>query len=201
VKDVTAFILAGGKSSRMGSDKAFVELNGRLLIDHAMRRFKAFQCDIFIVGPKSKFNAFGRVIEDRYPDTGPLAGIHAGLERSDTELCLVTAVDVPLVPASLLERLVEAARKERVEVVLPKTGNGFQPLCALYSKSFAPAAEAALKTGERKIDKVIFSRPHLVFDVDAEGFSSEMFLNINSPEDLAEAEREMSEQQARAAKP
>jgi molybdopterin-guanine dinucleotide biosynthesis protein A len=185
----------------MGSDKAFVKLNGRMLMDHALRRFKAFECDIFVVGPKATLNAFGRVVEDRYPEAGPLAGIHAALERSDTELCLITAVDVPLVPASLLERLIQVARDQKVEVVLPKTSNGFQPLCALYHKSFGTAAEAALKAGERKIDKVIFSRPHVVFDVEAEGFSSEMFVNINSPEDVAEAERMIGEQQARVARP
>jgi molybdopterin-guanine dinucleotide biosynthesis protein A len=185
----------------MGTDKAFVKLNGRMLIDHALRRLKPLQCDIFVVGPKSKLNAFGRVVEDRYAEAGPLAGIHAALERSDTELCLITAVDIPLVPASLLERLVQVAREHRVEVVLPKTSNGFQPLCALYRQSFAAAAETALKAGERKIDKLIFSRPHLVFDVESEGWGSEMFLNINSPEHLADAERILSEQQARAAKP
>lgn len=197
---MTGFILAGGQSTRMGTDKAFLKLDGRLLIDHAMRRLKVFQCDIFLVGDKARLNAFGRVVEDRYADAGPLAGIHRALERTETELNVITAVDIPLVPAEFLEKMVKIARKDDAEVVIPKTGSGYQPLCAVYKKEFFGVADAALKAGKRKIDEVIFSRPHNVVDAEKEGFAADVFLNVNTPEDLERAQRALAKL-AKAAKP
>jgi molybdopterin-guanine dinucleotide biosynthesis protein A len=184
----------------MGQDKSLLFLGGRLLIDHAMRRFKTFQCDIFIVGPKSKFNAFGRVVQDEYADKGPLAGIHAALKRSETEFNLISAVDVPLVPATFFERILEAARQSDAEVIVPKIAGGIHPLCGFYRKSFESAAESALKANQLKIDAVIASRPHQIFDAQQNGFTAEQFLNINSPADLNEAERSYADARAKAAK-
>jgi molybdenum cofactor guanylyltransferase len=200
VRDLTGFILAGGKSTRMGEDKAFIELNGKFLLDHAMRRLKVFECDIFLVGDRARLNAFGRVIEDRFTNAGPLSGIHRALERTDTELNVITAVDVPLVPAAFLQKLVAKARSLDSEIVLPKTAGGYQPLCAVYKKEFFGVVDSALKAGRRKIDEVILSRPHTIFDVEKEGFSSDSFLNVNTPEDLQRAARALSAN-ARAAKP
>jgi molybdenum cofactor guanylyltransferase len=184
----------------MGADKAFLQLNGTMLIDLAMKRLKPMDCDIFIVGPREKFNAFGRVIEDRYADSGPLGGIHRALERSDTEWCVIMAVDTPLLPTSLYERILAVAREKNVEAVISKTPEGYQPLCAVYRKSLLKAVEDALKAGERKVDKVVMSRPHAIFDCEKEGFGSELFLNVNTPEDLASAQKRMDESQTRAAK-
>jgi molybdenum cofactor guanylyltransferase len=197
---VTAFILAGGKSARMGTDKAFVQLHGTMLIDLAMKRLKPLDCDIFIVGPREKFNAFGRVIEDRYAESGPLAGIHRALERSDSEWCVVTAVDTPLLPTSFYERLLLVAREKNVEAVVPRTAEGFQPLCAVYRKSLLKTVEDALKAGERKIDRVVMSRPHVIFECEKEGFGAELFLNVNTTEDLALANKRLEDSRARAAK-
>src|SRR4051812_7745360 len=183
----------------MGQDKAFLQLDGKFLIDHAMRRLKVFDCDIFLVGDRTRLNAFGRVIEDRFSDAGPLAGIHRALERSDTELNIVTAVDIPLVPATFLEKLVRTAKSVESEVVLPKTVGGYQPLCAVYKKEFFGVVDSALKAGRRKIDEVILSRPHTIFDAEKEGFSSDFFLNVNTPEDLQRVQRALSAN-AKAAK-
>jgi molybdenum cofactor guanylyltransferase len=187
-------------STRMGTDKAFVQLNGTMLIDLAMKRLKPLDCDIFIVGPREKFNAFGRVIEDRYAEAGPLAGIHRALERSDSEWCVVTAVDTPLLPTSFYERLLAVAREKNVDAVLPKTAEGYQPLCAVYRKSLLKIVEDALKAGERKIDRVVMSGPHAIFDCEKEGFAAELFLNVNTPEDLERAKKRLEDPRARAAK-
>jgi molybdopterin-guanine dinucleotide biosynthesis protein A len=178
----------------MGSNKAFLRAGGKMLIEHALRRLKPLQCDIFIVGPKSEFNPFGRVLEDTIADAGPLAGIQRALERSETEYNVITAVDTPLVPSSFLVSLAATARGDTAEVVIPQTQNGFQPLCAVYRKGFLEAVNGALAKGERKVDRVIFARPHRI--ISAEG---DIFLNVNTPEDLVQADKLLL--QARAAQP
>jgi molybdopterin-guanine dinucleotide biosynthesis protein A len=184
----------------MGEDKSLLRVGGRLLIDHAMRRFKSFDCDIFIVGPKSKFNAFGRVVEDQYPGKGPLAGIHAALKRSETEFNLISAVDVPLVPVMFFEAVLKIMRETDMEVIVPRAAGGLHPLCGVYRKAFEAEAESALKSDRLKIDQVIASRPHQIYDAEQNGFTAGQFLNINGPADLEEAERLYADAQARSAK-
>src|SRR3974377_2140775 len=106
---VTAFVLAGGKSSRMGRDKAFLVFRGQTLLERALQSLRAVTSKVYVVGAREKFCSFGPVVEDVYPDRGPLAGIHAALSTSDTELNLVLAVDMPLIEPALLVFLVEAA--------------------------------------------------------------------------------------------
>jgi len=183
----------------MGQDKAFLEIDGRLLIDHAMRRLKVFNCDIFLLGPKAKFNAFGRILEDHYPGCGPLAGIHAALVRSESMFNLITPVDMPLLTPQFLEALVEKAEASEAEVVLTATADGLQPLCGVYRKSFFQAADAALQRKQYKVDTAVTSRPHEFFDAAAAGFPAEMFLNVNTPEDLKKAERYYQKHLAKAA--
>lgn len=183
----------------MGEEKAFVEVGGKLLIDHAMRRLKPFDCDIFIVGPKSVFNAFGRIVEDEVPGKGPLGGIHAALHRSQTEFNVITAVDTPLVPASLLERLLEEAHGGQAEAVIPRAAGGLHPLTGVYRRSIVATVEKAIKEDRLKVDAVIAERPHVFYDAEANGFPAELFLNVNTPEDAEKARRWFAQDQARAA--
>ena len=76
--DVTAFILAGGKSTRMGADKAFVEYDGRTLLARALDLARSITHDVRIVGSPERFAPFAPVVEDIFRDCGPLGGIHAG---------------------------------------------------------------------------------------------------------------------------
>jgi len=89
--EVTAFILAGGKSTRMGVDKAFAGLDGRTLLARALQLARSVASDVRIVGNKAKFARFGPVVEDMFPNCGPLGGIHAALRASATDLNLVLA--------------------------------------------------------------------------------------------------------------
>src|SRR6202041_714096 len=107
---VAAFILAGGKSARMGSDKAFVMLDGRTLLERALELAPSVTKDVRVVGGAEKFAAFAPVVEDVFRECGPLGGIHAALRASAAELNLMLAVDVPFVPAELLRYLVARAR-------------------------------------------------------------------------------------------
>ena len=117
VDDVTAFILAGGKSSRMGADKAFLELKGRTLLHRALDLMRSLTPEAIIVGERSKFARLGTVVEDVFRERGPLGGIHAALAATATDLNLVLAVDLPFVDAAFLKYLVKQARGTEAVVI------------------------------------------------------------------------------------
>ena len=189
--DVTAFILAGGQSSRMGSEKAFLELQGRLLIDHMIGIAKSVSEQVRIVGPKQKFSAFGQIALDVYKDRGPLGGIHAALAISPSEYNLMLAIDMPFVAPRFLEYLLKQARKrEELLVTVPRVDGGYQPLCACYRKGFETVADRALAAGQNKVDALFQPAITRVID-DAEfatlGLPTTMFRNLNTKEEYARA--------------
>jgi len=193
MEGVSAFVLAGGKSSRMGTDKAFVELGGRRLLDRALELTEAVASDVRIVGSAEKFAGFGRVVEDEFPNCGPLGGIHTALRASRTELNLVLAVDLPFVEVGFLKYLLNAAHASKAVVTVPRAGGGWQPLCAVYKREFAAVAETALRQGKNKIDPLFgMVEVHAVHEDELKkcGFSPDMFRNLNTPEELSEANRE-----------
>ena len=191
--DRAAFVLAGGQSTRMGADKAFVQLEGCTLLAHALALAKSVTPDVRIVGSPEKFAAFGEVVEDEFPQHGPLAGIHAALRASSSELNLMLAVDMPFVEVPFLEYLFqEAARHESAMVTIPRATGAWQTLCAVYRKPFADLAEQALRQGKNKIDPLfrdIEMRIVEEHELTQQNFSPEMFRNLNTLEELKQASK------------
>ena len=192
-----AFILAGGKSSRMGADKAFVVLHGRTLLEHALNLARTLTPDVTIVGAAPKFQRFGPVVEDVFPGCGPLGGIHAALRSSRADLNLMLAVDVPFLPVELLGRLVARAESNpEMMAIVPRTGQGWQPLCAVYRRAFADAAEAAIRAGNYKID-ALFTSVRVKAVEEAElaewGVSPQVFCNVNTQQELAAANESLAQ--------
>jgi len=188
--DFSGFVLAGGRSRRMGTDKAFVELDGRTLLTRALDLLHALTDNVGIVGPAAKFAAYGPVIEDAYAGRGPLAGIHAALISSTTELNLILAVDLPFVTEPLLRFLIEQAHAPDALVTVPRIAGGYQPLCAVYRRGFAPLAQAALESGKNKIDALFAATTtHILEESELSrfAFGAAMFENLNTPEDLRRA--------------
>jgi molybdopterin-guanine dinucleotide biosynthesis protein A len=188
--DLSGFVLAGGRSRRMGTDKAFLQLDGRTLLARVLDLLDALTPQVGIVGPAAKFTAYGLVIEDVYAGRGPLAGIHAALTSSTTELNLIMAVDLPLVTESLLRFLVEQARASDAVVTVPRIAGGYQPLCAVYRRAFAPLAQAALESGKNKIDALFAPATTRILEeseLNRFAFGAAMFENLNTPEDLRRA--------------
>jgi molybdopterin-guanine dinucleotide biosynthesis protein A len=188
--DVSAFILAGGKSSRMGADKAFVTLNGRTLLQRALDVTRAVTPNVRIVGVPQKFTPFAPVVEDIFPGCGPLAGIHAALRASDTELNFILAVDLPFVPADLLHFLLASALDSSCTLTVPRIGERWQPLCAVYRRSFADLAEPALRASRYRIDRLFAETQIQIIaedELQSAGFSAELFRNLNTPDELADA--------------
>jgi len=199
VQDITAFIIAGGKSTRMGkgTDKAFLVLDGKALVEHMITKAKSVADDILIVGPEEKYSAYGRVVEDFYKDCGPLGGIHAALNRSRTELNVVIPVDTPFLDTAFLAYMVDEARKNTAMVTVPKLNDGLQPLCAVYRRGFVTIAEEALKEGKHKIDALFTPEIVCVLDLNGDamkkrGFDASMFDNINTPKDYEGAAKRVS---------
>ena len=187
--DLTAFILAGGKSTRMGADKAFVTLDGRTLLSRALELAHAVTADVRIVGDPAKFARFAPVVADVFPGCGPLAGIHAALRASQTDLNLMLAVDLPLISPELLQYLVTRARGASAMVTAARANGGWQPLCTVYRREFADAAEQALRVGKYKIDALFApNSTQLVSEQElAEaGFSADIFRNVNTSKELAD---------------
>jgi molybdopterin-guanine dinucleotide biosynthesis protein A len=193
------FLLAGGKSSRMGTniDKVFLEFGGHTLLDRALAVMGAVCEGVTIVGDPAKFAKYASakygVVGDIFPGCGPLGGIHSALAHSSAELSLMLAVDMPFVSSELLAFVFAAAEKEdnHAIVAVPRTSRGFQPLCAVYRREFSAAAEQALRAGKYKIDAV-FSRVSIraieVSELAAAGFSERSFFNVNTPQDRLAAE-------------
>ena|SRR5271157_1292141 len=191
------FLLAGGKSSRMGAntDKAFLDFAGQTLLDRALGVMGAVCGRVTIVGDPAKFAKFGSVVADIFPGCGPLGGIHAALVHSSAELNLMLAVDMPFVSSELLAFLFAAAAAEHnashAMVTIPRTSRGLQPLCAIYRRDFSAVAEQALRAGKYKIDAAFSSVPVRVIEereLVTAGYSEQSFFNVNTPQDRLAAE-------------
>lgn len=183
----SAVILAGGKSTRMGRDKAWLTLDGQPLLAKqiaVVRKLKPVE--LFISGRSdTDYSSLGcPVLKDAFPDAGPLAGIAAGLEVATAPLVLVLAVDMPEVTSAVLRGLLEKC-VSGVGVV-PRVNRRLEPLAAFYPKAAAPLAVDLL---ERRLGVVrIFAekckRAGLVAVHDVTEAGWKCFANWNSPDDL-----------------
>jgi molybdopterin-guanine dinucleotide biosynthesis protein A len=190
MEDLSASILAGGKSTRMGTDKALVLLDGRTLLSRMLDLARQLTSNVHIIGDPGKFAPFSSTIEDIFPGCGPLGGIHAALRSSLTDLNVILAVDVPFVSLTLLDYLISRATSSDANVTVARAAGGFQPLCAVYRRSFADAAENALRARHYKLDTLFAPTTTQVIEeaeLEASGFSPRIFRNLNTPEELAEA--------------
>ncbi len=183
--DVSAFIVAGGRSTRMGEgkDKAFLDFAGQSLLQRSIAAARAVSSLVALVGPASRLASFGTVVEDIYRGQGPLGGIHAALRHSNTRLNLILAVDMPMLEVSFLEYLVATARKSDALVTVPFVEGRYQPLCAVYASEFAVVAEQSLSAGKNKIDPLFAAIKMRVIDeteLSAGSFPSDIFTNVNT---------------------
>jgi molybdopterin-guanine dinucleotide biosynthesis protein A len=186
VQACSAFILAGGKSTRMGSDKAFLVLEGRTLLERALGLCAAVTTEVRIVGDAHRLGGYGRVVEDLHPECGPLGGIHAALLSSETRLNLILGVDMPFLESGWLRFLVSQARRTSALATVPRVRERLQPLCAVYEKEFAQAAQSSLEAGENKIGRLFLTVETKIVEeaeIASAGYGAQMFENLNTPED------------------
>lgn len=149
----TAVLLAGGKSTRMGRDKATLLIEGVSLWQHQLAKLRALApSEVFISGPlDGPWRGAGiEAVEDLLPGQGPLAGLHAALRRMSHDWLLVLAIDLPDVPSSFLADVVASTYRARIGQV-PVCGDWFQPLAAVYPLACLPLVEECLAAGQRAL--------------------------------------------------
>ena len=198
---VTAVILAGGKSTRMKSNKALLPYSGELFIERIHRQLSALFPEVILVTNTPDLYRFlpCTMVPDEFPGLGSLAGIHAGLKHSKTGRIFVVACDMPYLNSELMRRMISKAQES--DVVIPESDGGLEPLHAVYSKNCLPAMEAALKDGKIKIvdcldwSKVTVLSREEIAAVDPE-FQS--FRNINTPEEYFRFREEMQDRKVEA---
>lgn len=158
---VSGFVLAGGKSSRLKRDKVLLPWNGSTLLGHAIARLQQVSSPVRVCADRKDLAPYlpassGPIIRDALPNAGPLAGIVAGLEKSQTEWNLFLAIDLPLIPNLLLHALTGQAESARTATagtlcILPQIDGLPQPLCGLYHRSLMNGLRGALEEGKYKI--------------------------------------------------
>jgi molybdopterin-guanine dinucleotide biosynthesis protein A len=183
----SAVILAGGKSSRMGRDKAFLEISGQTLLARQIQTVRAAGAtEIFISGrANADYSAFGcLVLKDNFPDAGPLAGIEAALAAATHPLLLVLAVDMPRVNVEFLRRLAADCLADCG--IIPKSQNGIEPLAAFYPKSAQSLAETLLRADDNGAANFAKQcvQSGLARFVDLSANDAQHFTNWNSSADL-----------------
>ena len=213
--EAESFVLAGGRSLRMGSDKAMVRLGGRSLIEIALQKLRTFSnngCTLKIAGEpriagtRPDLAAYAPIVEDLHSGCGPLGGIEASLAASSRPLNLFLPVDLPLLPAAVLSWMFERAVLTGALVTYPRAGGRLQPLCAVYHRDLLVPLSRAMDAGERRVINGVAAAAHEVaresqaidiFDVEVAAAASpelklssplpiySWFQNCNTPQDLA----------------
>lgn len=151
---ITGIILAGGKSSRMGTDKGLMRLNGKPMIQHILDPMAKICQRILIVTGNPMYGMFGfELVKDEAPDYGPVMGILSGLKQSKTERNLVLSCDAPFVTFDLLKQLV--LKSDEAEVVAAHSEKGIHPLIAVYNQSTLPIFENAVEEDEHRLRTVL----------------------------------------------
>src|SRR5262245_20962580 len=130
------YVLAGGRSSRMGSDKALLPFGGGTLLEHVAQVVHQAVGNVTVIGPQSRYGRLGlQVIEDVHPNAGPLGGIQTALRHSPAEWSLVVACDMPGLTVVFLSWLIAAATASAAQAVLPTVdGERLEPICAMYHR-------------------------------------------------------------------
>jgi molybdopterin-guanine dinucleotide biosynthesis protein A len=181
----SAVLLAGGKSSRMGRDKAFLEFDGQPLWRRQIEKLRQLSPEqIMISGRSQKEWSDWQVISDGVDNAGPLAGIAAALGQCTTPHLVVLAVDLPMMTSNFLQSLLALCSEKRGAV--PRNAAGFEPLAAVYPAGCASLAEAALRNGNLSLqsfaqrgttEKWLAARRISAAEVP-------LFTNLNTPADL-----------------
>jgi molybdopterin-guanine dinucleotide biosynthesis protein A len=182
---VAGIVLAGGKSSRLGFDKALLRVNGEILAQWLPDRLAAWCSPVaLVVDRPQRYAVAVRQLVDHAPDAGPLAGIAAGLQGLAVP-AFVCACDMPLLQPALLQRLLVAL--DGYDLAIPERDGRLEPLCAVYAVSCLPVIQRLLRDRRLRANAVASEVPTRILRepewraIDPEGDS---FLNINTPADL-----------------
>jgi molybdopterin-guanine dinucleotide biosynthesis protein A len=200
------FVLAGGRSTRMGQDKALLPWGGRPLLEVALDKLRALPLATAprIAAARSDLSSHAGVIADLHPGCGPLSGIEAALAASSRPLNVFLPVDVPLLPAQFLLWMLQRAETTGALVTVPRINGWPQALCAVYHRDLLGHISASLGAGDFKVMPVVTAAAGPlsidVFDVELVASANAQLLafsplplyrwfhNCNTPADMAAME-------------
>ncbi len=177
--NITAVILAGGKSLRMGTDKAFVKFNNTTLIQNQVEFLSSIFKNV-IISANAKYLENIKVIADIHKNIGPIGGIYSILKNVESEKIFILSVDTPFVSKFIVDTLIDNSKD--FDISIPIINNKIEPTCAIYSKNCTTKIEEQITNKNYKLTNFITNckTNYVHFNDDYLKF----FLNINKPEDL-----------------
>ena len=186
---VSAAIMAGGQSKRMGQDKAWIELDGEPLIKRVADVLGELADEVIVVANDPRYESLGlRVVRDRWPQGGALGGIATGIGAATHDTVLVAACDMPFLSVDVWRVLLGHAGEG--DVVIPKIGGEYETMHALYTKACVPQMARAI--AENRLRVISFFDQVRVLAIEepelrAADPTLRSFTNVNTPEELASA--------------
>lgn len=190
---VAAFVLAGGASTRMGRDKALLELGGEPMLVRTGRLAAPHVASVAVVAPAERYAGLGLpLLPDRWPGAGPLGGIATVLNATDADWNLILSCDLPYLNSEWLTWFIPRAANSPAQVVAPESQRGLEPLAALYHRACRETLTAAVEKGVRRVSEglaeVLVERVR-ASEWEALNLPGRLFDNMNTPEDYEEARR------------
>ncbi|WP_316348167.1 molybdenum cofactor guanylyltransferase [Desulfuromonas acetoxidans] len=187
-ESITGVILAGGKSTRMGRNKALLDLGGICLIEKTYQTMSALFPEVILITNTPDEYAFlnCRCQKDIYPGIGSIAGLHAALSTSNTERIFVVPCDMPFLSPPLINLLCQTT--QTYDAVVPVSDKGMEPLHALYHRRCLQQLEQAITHGDKKIQNFLRNIWTYFLPVSAYRHiphAEQAFQNVNRPEDYA----------------
>ncbi len=186
--EISAVVLAGGKASRLGMDKAFLLLDGQPLVARTVGTLSKLSDDIIVVtndpAPYGHLALPVRLVPDQRPGVGALMGLYSGLKAASNPYAIVVACDMPFLSLPLLRYMTSVA--DGYDVVIPRLGSWQEPLHAVYGKLCLPLIERQLEQGRRMIVSFFGDvRVRYIEGAEIQRFDPQnrSFLNVNTPED------------------
>lgn len=183
--DFLGAILAGGKSTRMGTEKALLLLEGIPLIQHVARTLTSIFRDVAIIGGDRKKFDFLKLpmIPDVFEGSGPLGGIHAALSHSQPRSIFVLSCDTPFIPSQLVTYVLAFEHSAPTRIV--SVDGEPQPLCGLYNPSCLSVMELDLRRGKYSVVKTLQEIEHSIIPItpDLPFYTPHMLRNLNRPKD------------------
>lgn len=192
----SAAILAGGKSRRMGQNKALLKLGDKVIIERIARILQTLSSDVMIISNHPQSYKFLQlpVYPDEIRGCGPLGGIYTALIHAKNDNCVVVACDLPFITTNLLQFLCENSGQS--DVVVFESSSGIEPLLAVYNKRCLPVIKEQIKNKHLKVSDFYDKVKTRVIRIDPEHafFDEKVFTNINTPEDLEKIKEFVSDE-------
>ena len=191
IKYINGYILAGGKSSRMGSDKGLLNINGQPIIQMIIEQLQPAVYKIVIVSNNADYEKFGlEVIPDLIKDIGPAGGIHTALSHTHSEKIFVMSCDMPNITTKSIEYMIE--QSSHSQIALPLNHGKTEPLFGVYSKKCLLRWQQLIEQGMIKLQEMVTHFDLLKLNIDNnELFNDSLFLNINDKNDLQKALKQL----------